>query len=222
MPKKAHKHLIDGVTYYRLHNSGVDKRIIFNSKEDYDRFEAYLYLLNAVESQRAANFFTGNRASEIFTSARGEKLVAIGAYSFVPKNFYILATPLVDGGIAKFMQKLQTAYTMFFNLKYQREGGLFQSSYKSEIAESDAHLKYLFASVHLNPAVLFDENWETADDAQLSSLARRAADYRYSSMSEYMTEKYVITSPDVFPKYISRASEIYAQVKWWTALKNKR
>lgn len=205
--------------YYHLHNAGVDKRIIFNSKEDYDRFEAYLYLLNAIESPRVANFFSGNRQAEIFESARGERLVAIGAYSFVPKNFHILATPLVGGGIAKFMQKVQTAYTMYFNMKYQRKGCLFQSSYRFEIAESDEHLKHIYAAIHLNPAMLFNEEWQTANEGELFTLARNALKYRYSSINEYVTKKPVITSPTGFPNYFARAKDANIHVKWWLEFK---
>src|SRR3954468_12826823 len=92
--------------HYHVFNRGVDNRNIFISQEDYDRFEAYLYLLNDAESPRVANFFVGNRKETIFESARAEQLVAIGAYSFLPTHFHLIVSPLSEGGLPKFMQKL--------------------------------------------------------------------------------------------------------------------
>ena len=201
--------------YVEVSNCGAEGRVLFSSQEDYDRFEAYLYLLNSLESPRASNLFASGRPEAIFETARGEKLVAIGAYCFTPKEFRILVTPLIRGGIGKFMQKLQTAYTMYFNAKYHRTGRVFQSAYKSESAISDAQLKYLFARVHLGAARLFDEKWQEEDDAEFLRLAANAMKYRYSSANEYVTSKYLITSPEEYPGYIARAKNAETHIRFW-------
>lgn len=198
-----------------LTNFGLQGSIIFSSQEDYDRFEAYLYLLNAIEGPRASNFFLDGRGRDIFSAARGDLLVAIGAYSFTPKRFYILAAPLAPNGIAKFMQKLQTAYTMYFNLKYQRDGRIFHGAYTSEAAQSEKHLKYIFAMSQLHPAILFDVDWENAREMDLRSLAYKASQYRYSSVGEYAKKKFVITVPEHFPKFFLNAKNPDSLVRMW-------
>ncbi len=212
------KNQLSEKNYYHLFNRGVDGRTVFNSKEDYDRFEAYLYLLNDADSPRAANFFTGNRQEEIFSSGRGNQLVAIGAYSFTRDHFHLLVTPLVEKGIPRFMQKITTAYTMYFNDKYQRSGSLFQGTYKSLHVHRDMLLKYFFAYIHLDPAVMFDQDWTESDE--LETLARSAMQYRYSSAGEYETSKFVITSPTAFPKYMIRAKDPETNLKFWLQYKN--
>lgn len=206
-------------TYYHIHNSGADRRKIFSSQGDFDRFEAYLYLLNAIESQRAANFFAGDRQDEIFTSARGEKLVAIGAYSLVPQQFHILARPLVENGIGKFMQKLQTAYTMFFNKKYFHDGRLFHSAYRAEEIATDERLRRSFTYIHLSPASIFDERWDDAGGSELALLITRALQYRYSSAGEYASSKFVITSPVEFPQHMRRMKDAQAHFASWVKYK---
>jgi len=197
-----------------LGNIGLQGGIIFSSQEDYDRFEAYLYLLNAVDGPRASNYFLDGRSHDIFAASRGDQLVAIGAYSFTPKRFYILATPLLPNGIAKFMQKLQTAYTMYFNLKYQRDGRIFHGPYTSEAAQSEKHLKYLLAFTQLHPAILFDPQWEDAGTG-LRRLAYKATEYRYSSVGEIARKKFVITAPEYFPKYFQNAKNPDSLVRMW-------
>ena len=62
---------------------------------------------------------------------REELLVNIGAYCLMPNHFHILITEKVEGGITKYMLKLMTAYTMYFNKKYGRTGTLCEGVFKS-------------------------------------------------------------------------------------------
>jgi len=56
----------------------------------------------------------------------------------------------VDDGIAKFMQKLGTSYTMFFNKQENRSGALFQGKFKSNHLSGDLALPVVSAYVNLN------------------------------------------------------------------------
>lgn len=209
-------------TYFQLSNMGSEGRIIFSSKEDFDRFEAYLYLLNSIDSPRVANLFVNGREREIFSTARGEKLIGIGAYCFTPKEFHLLVTPIVDGGVAKFMQKLQTAYTMYFNHKYQRSGRLFHSAYRSIAADSHEALRFHFSRTHLNASKLFNEHWEDLEGNEILSLSVSAMNYRFSSAGEYRNAKSLITSPEYFPKYFSRIRNADAHLRAWREGKGER
>ena len=209
-----------GSPYY-LFNRGVDNRNVFVSQEDYDRFEAYLYLLNDTESARAANFFVGKRKEQIFESARAEQLVAIGAYSLLPTHFHLIVSPLIEGGLSKFMQKLTTAYTMYFNDKYSRSGSLFEGTYKAHEPSSDSHLKFLLALTHLAPAQLFNKNWHSDSILDLERIAGELMDYRYSSVGEYMNDKHIITSPEHFPRYFARVKNMDSYIRYWEDNKEK-
>lgn len=204
-----------GVEYLLLSNSGLQGGILFSSQEDYDRFEAYLYLLNAIEGPRASNFFLDGRGRDIFSASRGGQLVAIGAYSITPKKFFILVRQLAPNGIAKFMQKLQTAYTMYFNIKYQRSGRIFHSGYRSEVAQTEKDLKYFFSYTHLHPAVIFDTHWDESNEMEMRALAYKAAEYRYSSIGEYVRKEFAILSPESFPKFVYRAKNADALLRMW-------
>jgi putative transposase len=201
--------------FYHLYNRGVDKRIVFATKDDYDRFKAYLYLLNDTSSARTANLFIGKRKQTLFEEKRNEPLVAIGAYCIMPTHFHILATPLVDDGIPKFMHKLQTAYTMYFNEKTLRTGSLFQGTYKSKHAATDEYLKYLFAYIHLNPVKYFHEDIHTATPEQIIKVEAKVSAYPYSSVGEYLHSKFVITSPEAYPKYFTRAKDMQSHLNFW-------
>src|SRR3989344_5723193 len=156
--------------YYHVYNRGVDKRKIFNSNSDYHRFLALLYVSNSDEKIHISNQKNNIALADVLSLEKGKNIVAIGAYCLMPNHFHLLLTPLVEGGISKFMLKLQTGYSMYFNIKNEREGSLFQGTYKATHAQDDEYLKYLYAYIHLNPAKLKDKEWKIKGAHDLSRL----------------------------------------------------
>lgn len=49
------------------------------------------------------------------------------------------------------MRRLLTGYAIYFNLRHNRSGHLFQNRYKSIVCEEDAYLLELVRYIHLNP-----------------------------------------------------------------------
>jgi putative transposase len=61
----------------------------------------------------------------------------------------VLETP--RGNLSRFMHRLQTAYTVYFNHRHGRHGHLMQGRYGAAVVERDAYLLRLSRYVHLNP-----------------------------------------------------------------------
>jgi putative transposase len=78
------------------------------------------------------------------------KLVDFVAYCLNPNHYHFILTPLVENGIERFMQRLGTGFTMFFNERYERNGVLFQGKFKAVHIDSDEYLMYLNVYVNLN------------------------------------------------------------------------
>jgi uncharacterized protein with HEPN domain len=53
--------------------------------------------------------------------------------------------------LSKYMQRLQSAYTSFFNRKHGKSGHLFQGRYKAILVDKDSYLMELVRYIHLNP-----------------------------------------------------------------------
>jgi hypothetical protein len=49
------------------------------------------------------------------------------------------------------MQSLSTAYTVYYNLRHDRHGHLFDGRYKAKLVDGDDYLLALSRYVHLNP-----------------------------------------------------------------------
>ncbi len=207
--------------FYHLYNRGVDKRVVFNNKHDHDRFQAYLYVLNDEHNDRFTRNFKLSETVELFQTSRIEPLVAIGAYCLMPNHFHILATPLVENGISRFMHKLQTAYTMYFNEKMERTGSLFQGTFKATHVDEDEYLRYLYAYIHLNPAKLLTNDWHSASAQELQQLGSKILAYPYSSAGEYNLGKFVICNPEPFPKYFPKTRDMRAHLQFWLKYKSE-
>ena len=137
--------------YYHVFNRGVDKRIIFNNQEQQAYFLSRLQLLNSTDSRK----YITNKRSRFKNKdilGEGEDLVSIVAYCLLPNHFHLLLKQNVDNGISQFMQRLGTAYTMFFNQQENRSGGLFQGKFKAAHLSGEFALPVLSAYINLNYA----------------------------------------------------------------------
>lgn len=174
--------------WYHCYNRGVDKRRVFQSKSDYERFLLLLYVGNSAIPIHVSNM-KNRRLNEALsgTTLRGSPLVDIGAYSLMPNHFHLVVKEITEGSIALFMQKVFTGYTMYFNKKNERTGALFAGTFKSKHIADDEYLKHLISYVHLNPAGIFDPEWQHR--ALSDKLEKYLQNYEYSSLPEFIGKK---------------------------------
>jgi len=137
--------------YYHIYNRGVDKRDIFVDKNDIYRFIESVKEFNRVDKINSiANLRKSNNSQIGPKALSGEKIIEIIGYCFNPNHFHLIIKQSVDGGIAKFMQKLQSGYTSYFNIKNFRTGSLFQGTFKSQLIMNDDYFNKLIGYVNKN------------------------------------------------------------------------
>ncbi len=140
--------------YYHIYNRGVDKRDIFNDKKDVDRFIESISDFNQMEGVGSIRDFRNSQLkSESKALFSKDPLVAIVALCLNPNHFHFLLKQLVDGGIAKFMQKLQGGYTYYFNVKNERSGSLFQGPFKSHHLNNEGYFNKILGYANKNYGV---------------------------------------------------------------------
>jgi len=136
--------------YYHIYNRGVDKRDIFMDVNDVSRFLICLSLFNREEL--IGSVYEHSRKELKFGSSASKKgkLVNFVAYCLNQNHYHFILEPLIEYGVQKFMHKLSTSYTNYFNEKYKRSGALFQGKYKAIHIDSNTYLLNLSAYVNLN------------------------------------------------------------------------
>jgi putative transposase len=104
----------------------------------------------------------------------------------MPNHFHLILRQLKDGSIAKFMQKIGTGYTMYFNQKNKRNGVLFQGRFKSILIESDEYLMHLSRYIHINPVELYEPSWKENGIQNWENINEFLESYRWSSYLDYI------------------------------------
>ncbi|MBI2065477.1 MAG: transposase [Candidatus Zambryskibacteria bacterium] len=154
--------------FYHIYNRGVDKRAIFSDKYDLQRFFQSIFNTIKPIGSIFEKSFNKNRKRLL-----DSPLVQFIAYCLNPNHFHFILTQLEERGIEKFMHRLGTGYTMYFNEKYMRNGALFQGRFKANHINSNEYLLHASAYVNLNNKVhkygdgaLMKSSWKEYTDAK--------------------------------------------------------
>src|SRR3989344_6525099 len=136
--------------YYHIYNRGTDKRDIFMDDEDYTRFLLSIEdfnVLNPIGSIYENSFakeYSGHKIS------KQKPLVNFIAFCLNPNHYHFILQQATEKGIEKYMHRLGTGYTKYFNNKYKRGGVLFQGKFKAINIDSNEYLLRLSAYINLN------------------------------------------------------------------------
>ncbi|MCX6745362.1 MAG: transposase [Candidatus Parcubacteria bacterium] len=220
--------------YYHIYNRGVDRRDIFLDEGDYGRFLKSMLEFNSCKvdggmyrkflRERSGIALRGSTSNLEVEPLRhplssadkslenskvtpSDPLVAFIAYCLNPNHFHLVLRQEGDDGIVKFMQRLGTAYTMYFNKRNERSGALFQSRFKAVQIDSEEHLFWVSAYVNGN--------------AQIHGVIPDAAEYKWCSYPEYLgLTNSVICNKKIIPshykdleKFKKASEECFRQMK---------
>lgn len=112
--------------FYHIASRGDNRKRIFISGHDFERFLGYLRI--------AKDKFKFN----------------LYAYCLM-SNHYHLFIEILQPNLSKIMQYLNTAYTVYYNTKRNKSGHLFQGRFKSIMVDEDEYFLELTRYIHLNP-----------------------------------------------------------------------
>ena len=126
----------------------------------------------------------GDEDAQRFREQLGDALaqdgVVLYAWALMPNHYHLLVeTP--RGNLAGFMQRLNTAYAMYFRYKRARPGHCFQGRYGAKLVKGDDYLLRLTRYIHLNPVKTKAAQEKNAEEkwAELNA-------YRWSSLAGYL------------------------------------
>ncbi|MFC1764471.1 transposase [Planctomycetota bacterium] len=145
----------DGAVYH-VTIRGVEQRAIFRSNRDRERF--------------------------VTTLAESVRLYDIRLYLFCCMTNHVhLVCETPQSNLSRFMHRLQTAYTVYFNRRHQRAGHLFQGRFGAKLVEQDEYILKLSRYVHLNP-VFIKAHEEKSNKERIEVLRH----YPWSSYRSYI------------------------------------
>jgi len=129
-------------------------------------------------------------------------LVEIVCYAINPNHFHLLLKPLVERGIEKYLHRLTTGYSKYFNRKYQRGGALFQGSFKSVHIDSNEYLLHLSFYINLN-----DQIHQLGRGASKLVWQTSVGEYRTSKLPGLCSKNIILGQFDSTEEYLLVASD---------------
>lgn len=143
--------------FYHVYNRGHNKQTIFHDARDCRRYLA--------------------RLGEYLT----KHPVTLLAYCLMPNHIHLLLRQDGEEPIDRFIHRLHTAYTMYFNKKYEKVGAVFQGRFKAKLVDTEEYLLHVSRYIHINPVELIH--------AQGRALSVELAAYPWSSYGEYLESR---------------------------------
>lgn len=152
MPRTSRKNL---KSYYKhVMVQGIEKQYIFGE-------ERYI-----------------KKYKEIILEKLQESPVTILAYCIMHNHSHLLIHSETPEEISKFMQKVNTAYSMYYNKINNRVGYVFRNRFKSQEIFSQGQLYTCLKYIHNNPVK--------------ANIVEKMQDYKYSSYNEFLRGKHQI------------------------------
>jgi putative transposase len=113
-------------TFYHLTNRGDDKKKIYVSERDREKFLDYV-----LQAKKRFKF-------------------RLYAYVLMANHYHLLIETL-QANLSNIMHFINGSYSTYYNIKRKRTGHLFQGRYKSIIVDKDSYFLELTRYIHLNP-----------------------------------------------------------------------
>ncbi len=168
--------------FYHVYNRGVEKREIFLDEKDYQSFVGILKTYLSEDISNNSEITLQGRALQgkrIRKHSLGEE-VSLVAYCLMPNHFHLLLQQRFSTSITNFMRRVLTAYSMYFNDRYERVGSLFQGRFQAKDISNDEYLLHLTRYIHRNPV--------EAKIVKIQNLEK----FKWSSYQNYLGLKEVV------------------------------
>lgn len=178
---KMRKELFEEGEFYHIYNRGVDKRPIFTDDKDKLRFVNTLYLVNNFVSIPYRFNILSLEPRNLLVSIKPPVEIAAGC--IMSNHFHLVLSPRDKGGISRFLQRVGTSYTKYFNSRKERSGRLFESVFKAKHIDRHEYVSYLTQYIHLNPVGLF-QNMSRGEE-----ILEQVENYPWSTLPDYLDKK---------------------------------
>jgi len=143
---------------YHVYNRSIAKEQIFlalrNLRRALEVIEFYQFT-QEIRFSKFKNLPKDAKKSYLFDLKKKKPLVEIYAFALMPNHYHFLVRQTQEKGIVQFASNFQNSFAKYFNLKNERNGALFQNSFKAVHIEDDRQFIHVSRYIHLNPVTSY-------------------------------------------------------------------
>ena len=184
---------------YHISSRGVDRRPLFLNTDDYARFIFQLYTANfdirinnikpALAREVGQLLLSGGKLPANFLNTKHKPLVYLMCFALLPNHFHLLLLQNAENGIQQLMHRLLTGYAMYFNLKTERQGALFQGRFRAIPIRDELQLDTVMCNININPLSVWQPNWRKDGLKNWSRALQFLKNYPWSSYPDFIAAR---------------------------------
>lgn len=194
----------------------VEGRKIFSDDADCFRFIFQIYAANFGKPVRnlwrqdiikiAQAILHGEEFSSKFVIKEHPPLVNFLDFSLVVNHNHFYLVPNIENAIPILMRNLNSGFAQYFNLKYNRQGILFEGRYRAVVVknqhQSDAVSRYIST---INPLDVFQPGWREEGLKNKKEAFNFLENYQFSSFPDKIGKRKskILAPPEILEKYLS-------------------
>jgi putative transposase len=156
---------------YHVYSKSIAEYKIFNDDFEYSRMREVIEYYRI--ERPFASFSRFKERNMQVKQLDTKRLVQVICYCIMPTHIHLVLKQLKDKGVSIFMSNVLNSYSRYFNIKHNRKGPLWESSFKKVLVESDAQLLHLTRYIHLNPVT--------------AHIVDKPKNWKWSSYEEYIS-----------------------------------
>lgn len=150
--------------FYHVYNRGVEARDIFLDRSDYLHFLHLLKTALLPKVQAGKKGETLQKRPFVRPRKNFNQEITLHCYCLMPNHFHLLVQQQGSRSVAGLIQSIGTAYSMYFNSKYDRVGKLFEGVFKAANVDSENYIYWLTRYIHRNPSNFQNYAYSSYDD----------------------------------------------------------
>jgi len=175
--------------FYHVFNRSIAGFNIFRDKNNNQRFIEVLDYYNNCNDQKVRFSVVKDQQKYVYNNLiipKDNSFLKFISYCIMPDHYHLLIKILRDNQLSKYINDIENSYTRYFNIRFNRKGPLWESSFKAVGISTNEQLLHVSRYIHLNPTT--------------AALVKNPADWKYSSY------KNLITQDNLLNKYITEIS----------------
>lgn len=152
-------------SFFHICNKSIANFAIFNGQSNPQRF---IELLDFYNNTNIIDSFSKLKKKNLYQYENilipcSKQIIKFISYSIMPDHYHLLIKILVDDRLSKYINDVENSFTRYFNIKHNRKGPLWQSSFKAVRIKTDEQLLHVSRYININAAtaklVSAPEDW---------------------------------------------------------------
>lgn len=202
---------------YHVLSRTVEKKKIFVTEEDCFRFAFQMYAANIGKPafnlhrrdmiKAGHDLLNGERIPEKLLIIEHPPLVNFLSFVLVVNHHHFILVPNIEYGIPKYMQKLNTGFAMYFNLKHNRNGNLFEKPYKIIPIQTNFQLDAVLRYVNVkNVLDVYQPGWREKGLKDEKLAFKFLENYQLSSFPDLFGKRNskILALREIIEKYLGK------------------